>query len=570
MMVQTTTSLNLRSGPGTNNPPIGVLPDGAMGAITGQPVVSGSFTWYPVKMNGFPAGWVAGAYLTPLNITATPVSSSPTATMVSTATHTATASSSNPWSPGMMVRTRANVNLRTGPGTNYSPIGVVPNGTRGAITGSPVVAGRYTWYPVKMEGFAAGWIAGSFLTALNITATPESGASATATRTPTRTPTSVAGAIPIGSTVRTTANLRMRTGPGTSYGSVATLPNGAQGTVTGAPTSSGGFTWYPVNFPGYGTGYSAGEYLEVVGTATEPTATRTPTSSAGGFPIGAAVEATSALNLRSGPGTQFSIITLLSAGDNGTVQAGPTVGGSYQWYQVQFAGIGTGWVAGAFLQAAGVSSALPPDVPDSSDPAPVDSEADDAPTTSEAADPTVESEPSATPEGPAEPTADGSDAPAETVESIPTTVIESVIEDTPTATSTIETGPQPLPMVRVQRTEGSSEGQVLVDDDAATIWYAPGLPTAQAAVFVADLGSEQHVSRIRWQSVPEGLSGQLYLSVSSDGQTWTDLDLADVVSEEDHWSSIDLNASTVFVRFAFIAVEETPQLGGIAEVELWP
>jgi len=142
-------------------------------------------------------------------------------------------------------------------------------------------------------------------------------------------------------------------------------------------------------------------------------------------------------------------------------------------------------------------------------------------------------------------------------------------EIAPTATSTVDPGPQPLQIVRIQRTDGSTSGEVLVDRDESTVWVAPGMPAAQAAVFVADTGAEMWISEIRWQAAANGISGQLYISISLDGQTWTDLDLT-AVETDGSWSSLDLNASTMFVRFAFIAVEDVPELGGIAEIELWP
>jgi uncharacterized protein YraI len=360
----------------------------------------------------------------------------------------------------MMVQTTANVNIRAGAGTGFQSIGVAPNGTRGAITGTPVSSGGFTWYPVKMEGFAAGWIAGSYLRTLSITATPESGSAATATRTPTRTPTSAPGGIQIGSTVRTTDYLNMRTGAGTSNSVIAVVP----------------------------------------------------------------------------PGT------------NGTVLAGPTAAGGFQWFRVQFASVGTGWVVSQYLQLVSVSSVgAPNDAPGSSESLPTET---------------------ATQEPPVEPTATATTEPEPTLEIIPTATVETVLEQAP-PTATIDEGSQPLPIVRIQRTDGSTGGEVLVDEDETTVWYAPGMPSAQAAVFVADLDSEQWISTIRWQTAPEGLSGQLYLSISSDGQTWTDLDLTSVVTDGS-WSTLELNASTVYVRFAFIAIDDTPDLGGIAEVELWP
>ena len=34
-----------------------------MGTVTGFPVFNDGYTWYPVDMDGFGSGWVAGRYL---------------------------------------------------------------------------------------------------------------------------------------------------------------------------------------------------------------------------------------------------------------------------------------------------------------------------------------------------------------------------------------------------------------------------------------------------------------------------------------------------------------------------
>ncbi|MGD9712708.1 MAG: SH3 domain-containing protein, partial [Thermomicrobiales bacterium] len=479
MMVRTSVGVNLRSGAGTNFTSLGIVPGGTRGSITGTPVTSGRYTWYPVAMEGFPAGWIAGDFLRSLDITETPSSvSSATATRTPTRTptpthtptRTPTTSASNPFAPGMMIVTTANVNLRSGAGTNFTSRGIVANGTRGAIaTGTPVTSGGYTWYPVAMEGYGQGWIAGSFLRALNITATPASG-NATATRTPTRTPTtSIPGAIPVGTDVETSANLRLRSAPSSSATTLLILPNGADGTVTGAPVVAGGYTWYPATFPGYGSGYVAGLYLRVVSAASS-TATSSPTAPSGTLPIGSTVEATTPVNVRTEPGTGNTIIGVMLSGRQGTVLAGPVQSGNYQWYRLQVSGLGTGWVAGAFLELLSVSS-LPilDDGPGTTDPLPSETPAQIAPEATETLQP---AEPSATLEPTLESAVEPTLEPAATEEVVVEPTETMIVEQAPApaATSTIDAGPQPLQIVRIQRTEGSTSGEVLGDEVASTVW----------------------------------------------------------------------------------------------------
>ncbi|MCH8987455.1 MAG: hypothetical protein IIA92_01440, partial [Chloroflexi bacterium] len=68
--------------------------------------------------------------------------------------------------------------------------------------------------------------------------------------------------------VRTTANLNVRTGPGTSYPEISGngypgyAPSGTAGTVISGPTSSDGFVWWRVQFDAGYTGWCADNWLE--------------------------------------------------------------------------------------------------------------------------------------------------------------------------------------------------------------------------------------------------------------------------------------------------------------------
>jgi uncharacterized protein YgiM (DUF1202 family) len=149
--VRTTTSLNLRSAPGTSSQVLGVLPAKAIGQITGAGVSSGGTVFYPVIFAGRPSGYVAGSYLQ--RVTATP---SPTRTV-----------SPTPTIAGNPLRwTTDNVNMRSGPGSGYRIVVTLPEDTRVSIIGAPRRNGGYDWYPVAVFGHGTGWIAGKFLTAI--------------------------------------------------------------------------------------------------------------------------------------------------------------------------------------------------------------------------------------------------------------------------------------------------------------------------------------------------------------------------------------------------------------------
>lgn len=289
-------------------------------------------------------------------------SATPTSTTTSTPTVTASSTSTATSTPtlgpgsyplGTMLRVTTKVNLRIGPGTGSTSLGVVASGVVVHVTGPSTSAGGRIWVPVTVPTLGEGWIAGSYLVSIP-TATPtRTPAPPTATRTPgsavaTRTATRVPGGFIAGDFVRSTTTVNLRSAPGTASQVLSTIPGKSIGRVTGPAVSSGGLLFYPVLFDGRPSGYVAGKYLQRV-TAT-PTATRTvsPTATIAGVPTR---WTTSNVNMRSGAGTGYRIVATLPEGTRISITGNPKRSGGYDWYPVVVQGIGPGWVAGKFLTA---------------------------------------------------------------------------------------------------------------------------------------------------------------------------------------------------------------------------
>ncbi len=200
-------ALNLRSGPSTSSSVITVMPDGATVTITGA-LTSG---FYPVTYNGT-AGYASATYLR-LN-----------------STQTAT--------------TTANLNLRSGPGSTYAVLLVIPNGATVTITG----AQQSGFYPVTYNG-TRGFASSTYLQI-------GSGPSPTATATP------------VSRTAWTTANLNLRSGASSTASVVLVIPNGSQITVTGNLTNG----FYPVRY-GSTNGFASSTYITFTAPGPTPTAT---------------------------------------------------------------------------------------------------------------------------------------------------------------------------------------------------------------------------------------------------------------------------------------------------------
>jgi uncharacterized protein YraI len=184
-------------------------------------------------------------------------------------------------------RTTANLNHREGPGTSFAVIRVIPSGTTVEVTG----AAQFGFLPVTFGG-SNGFASADFLTA--------GGGSSPAP----------GGGVEVGDTITgsatTTDRLNLRGGPGISHSVRLTMPSGASVEVMGSAQSG----FLPVRYNGT-KGWASADFLNTGGGSTPaPTPTPDPGS-------GATIDnkvTTAALNLRSGPGTTFPVVTVLPPG----------------------------------------------------------------------------------------------------------------------------------------------------------------------------------------------------------------------------------------------------------------
>ena len=149
------------------------------------------------------------------------------------------------------------------------------------------------------------------------------------------------------STATTTDYLNLRQGPSTGTAIVTTMPTGATVTINGGAESG----FYPVTYNGM-SGYAHGDWLSIGGSGTTP-----PVSGSG--PTGNAT-VTSALNLRSGPSTGNSILTVMPSGASVTL-TGESSGG---FYGVVYNGI-SGYAHSDWISVGGSAPAPAPTTPGS-------------------------------------------------------------------------------------------------------------------------------------------------------------------------------------------------------------
>ena len=205
------------------------------------------------------------------------------------------------------VTATASLNVRLEPTTNSKVLGVLSSGEQVERRGDP----QGEWTPIRYNGQDA-WVFSAYTSLVGIDSA--SGGTATAT-----------------------APLNVRAGASTLASILGTLEVGESVAITGS--QAGG--WIPVSYNGRNA-FVYAAYLSF-GSSTEAPAT--------GDQSAGDATATTALNVRTGPGTDYNVIAVLSTGESVATRGGDNDG----WTPISYAGQDA-WVATRYLstgQAAG-------------------------------------------------------------------------------------------------------------------------------------------------------------------------------------------------------------------------
>lgn len=203
------------------------------------------------------------------------------------------------------------VNIRQGPGLNYAVIGKVPRGTKLSY-----VAVQGGWYKVKLASGKTGWISGSLVKLVGLSAG----------NAPQASPSTVV--------VKGKA-VNLRSGPGTNYAKVGVVFQGTRLTVLGRSGS-----WYRVKLANGKAAWIAAWLVSPLSQA-QGEQDRLPQTGS----LGKAFVKGDVVNLRSGPGTNYPVLRRLFRGEQ--LDLLETRG---DWYRVRLASGQTGWVAGWLVQ----------------------------------------------------------------------------------------------------------------------------------------------------------------------------------------------------------------------------
>jgi uncharacterized protein YgiM (DUF1202 family) len=293
--------VNLREQPSLSAKILAALQEGTLAAVLDNGRDNEGYTWYYIRTDTN-EGYVAGNFL-------------------------GQAPPGTPPPPNFAVGdfakgTHDNVAIRSHPGLLQTKIAYLPKGSTVEITVESVAANNYRWYGVYDSVYKGGWMVQDYLTA---------------TDAPNRD-------FNIGDhVVVNTDVLNLRTGPGSGYDVIATMPSGTKGVVLDGPVPANGFTWWQLD-TGYGAGWAAGQYLKLD--------ENQPPQNV--FQIGDTVRVVDqdGVNLRYSPSTSSGVVAALPYDTVADVVGGPQGGSGYTWYQFSTA-LGVGWaISSAFAKRA--------------------------------------------------------------------------------------------------------------------------------------------------------------------------------------------------------------------------
>ena len=291
-------NVNVRSEPGLSSSVVDQLFSGDIVNLIGSPVEADGYTWLNVAgyAGNIQSGWAAAEFFDP--------------------------PSGGGWAIGTHVYVAVDaLNLRDYPGLSGGVITTLGQNAHLVTSRAAVSRDGYTWYGVVTDNGTEGYAAGDFLS------TSSSGGGD-------------GDGWPVGTSVRVAADgLRLRSGPGTGYGIIASYGRGADGEVLDGPTASGSYRWYKVEMYADGNvGWFASDYLELA--RYEPTGSRLRVIDG-------------PLNLREYAGLDAPVLATIPTG--GTVviaDASSVVHDGYHWWYVQLESIPGvyGWIAQGFTE----------------------------------------------------------------------------------------------------------------------------------------------------------------------------------------------------------------------------
>ena len=220
-----------------------------------------------------------------------------------------------------VVKVNSALNMRSGPGSNYGVIGTLRNNDKVEIIKE--VDG---WYEIKFNG-KVGYVSSQYIKVVDNESSEEKPVE----------PEKPSVSVNKQGIVKVNSALNMRSGPGSNYGVIGTLRNNDKVEIIKEVDG-----WYEIKFNGK-VGYVSSQYIKVVDNESseeKPVEPEKPSVSVNKQGI---VKVNSALNMRSGPGSNYGVIGTLR--NNDKVEIIKEVDG---WYEIRFNGK-VGYVSKSYI-----------------------------------------------------------------------------------------------------------------------------------------------------------------------------------------------------------------------------
>jgi uncharacterized protein YgiM (DUF1202 family) len=314
--VVNTGALNVRSGPDFTYSRVTVIYNGQTVSLLARYYAN---QWVKIRLQNGIEGWVNSNYLR----TSVPVSSLPVVGGGSGEPGPTPPPMPDPGpNPTAVVNTGA-LNVRSGPSINFSVVAKVYGGQTVQLLGR---APNSSWVRVHTSSSAEGWVNSNFL----VSSVPISSLPIIDGGSP---PSSGATA------VVNTGALNVRGGPGLAYAVITVIYQGQ--TVELLARNQEG-SWVVVRLSNGTQGWAnAGELITSVPVSSLPV-TGAPA------PVSSGTVAVGALNVRSGPGVEYNVITAVTHG-----QIVGLIGrnASSTWLQIQTPNGTVGWVNSSYIMS---------------------------------------------------------------------------------------------------------------------------------------------------------------------------------------------------------------------------
>ena len=220
-----------------------------------------------------------------------------------------------------VVKVNSALNMRSGPGSNYGVIGTLRNNDKVEIIKE--VDG---WYEIKFNG-KVGYVSSQYIKVVDNESSEEKPVE----------PEKPSVSVNKQGVVKVNSALNMRSGPGSNYGVIGTLRNNDKVEIIKEVDG-----WYEIKFNGK-VGYVSSQYIKVVDNESSEEKPVEPEKPSVSVNKQGVVKVNSALNMRSGPGSNYGVIGTLR--NNDKVEIIKEVDG---WYEIRFNGK-VGYVSKSYI-----------------------------------------------------------------------------------------------------------------------------------------------------------------------------------------------------------------------------